>query len=347
MALWLVRAGKYGEHENRFLEDHRIYLTWGGLTETNLSVAKDYDGIKLLMQQRFPEEPVRRLGNWSGQVWAFAVAMKPGDLVVVPSKASPTIAVGEVTGQYTFDASQPETYRHWRSVKWLKTAVPRSAFDQDLLYSMGAFLTICEIRRNDAEKRIRAMAAKGWESGVAELKPADAIVPSDAAPTDAVETDLEQLARDAIAKLVIQKFKGHGMARLVEAILRAQGLETFRSPEGPDKGIDILAAGGAFGFERPRICVQVKSSDAPTDRPEFTQLIGAMQSVGAEQGLFVAWGGFKPTVLREVPAQFFKVRLWNENDLIEQLLAHYDKLDADIRAELPLKRVWMVASPDE
>jgi predicted Mrr-cat superfamily restriction endonuclease len=40
---------------------------------------------------------------------------------------------------------------------------------------------------------------------------------------------------------------------------------------------------------------------------------------------------------------FFQVRLWDQDDLIDQLLAHYDKLDAGIRAELPLKRMWAVA----
>jgi restriction system protein len=159
--------------------------------------------------------------------------------------------------------------------------------------------------------------------------------------------DLEQLARDSIAKLIIRKFKGHGMARLVEAVLKAQGFTTFLSPEGADKGIDILAAGGAFGFNSPKICVQVKSGDSPADRPEFTQLIGAMQSVQAEHGLFVSWSDFKPTVYKEVPVQFFKVRLWNQNDLIGQLLDNYDKLDQDIRTELPLKRIWTHATPEE
>ena len=37
----------------------------------------------------------------------------------------------------------------------------------------------------------------------------------------------------------------------------------------------------------------------------------------------------------------------NQNDLIEQLLANYDKLDEDLRAELPLKRIWTVASAEE
>lgn len=48
-----------------------------------------------------------------------------------------------------------------------------------------------------------------------------------------------------------------------------------------------------------------------------------------------------------MPTHFFKVRVWNENDLIEQLLDNYDKLDQDIRAELPLKRIWTIATPED
>ena len=346
MSLWLVRAGKYSEHESRFMEDGRIYLTWEGLTESDLGPIKDYDGIKKLLIEKYPGEPTRRIGNWSGQIWAFALAMKPGDWVVVPRKASSSIAIGEIKSGYTFDPAADEMYRHYRTVKWLNTNVPRSAFDQDLLYSFGAIMTVCEIKRNDAEKRVRAMAGNGWQS-----VPVKVTLPAHgngatAVPDESTDVDLEQVARDAIAKLIIQKFKGHGMALLVEAVLKAQGFTTHRSPEGADKGIDILAAGGPFGFDRPKICVQVKSGDLPADRPEFTQLIGAMQSVGADQGLFVSWSGFKNTVTREVPTQFFKVRVWGANELIDLLLENYDKLDPDIRAELPLKRIWTIATPD-
>lgn len=77
------------------------------------------------------------------------------------------------------------------------------------------------------------------------------------------------------------------------------------------------------------------------------QLVGTMQHVEADQGLLVCWGGFKPTILREIPRLFFKVRLWDQNDLIDQLLANYDKLHDDIRAEIPLKRIWTVAAAEE
>ena len=342
MALWLVRAGKYGEHEPRFFEDNRIYLTWGGLESTNLSDAASYEDIKAVMLRYFPAEPIRRLGNWSGQVWAFTLAMKPGDYVVVPRKSNGTIAIGEVKSGYIFNPDAEGKYGHYREVRWINTDVPRSAFDQDLLYSLGAIMTICEIKRNDAEKRVKALA-NGQAQTTLPADPAVSIGP-DAFNEDTAEIDLEQLSHAAIAKLIIQKFKGHGMARLVDAVLKAQGFTTYLSPEGPDKGIDILAAGGPFGFDHPKICVQVKSGNTPADRPEFTQLIGAMQSVNANQGLFVSWSGFKITVLKEEPVQFFKVRLWNQEDLIAQLLANYSKLDEDIRVELPLKQIWTLST---
>jgi hypothetical protein len=38
---------------------------------------------------------------------------------------------------------------------------------------------------------------------------------------------------------------------------------------------------------------------------------------------------------------------WDQSELIGELLAHYDKLDEDLRADLPLKRIWTVATQEE
>lgn len=270
--------------------------------------------------------------------------MEKGDWVVVPYKSKPAINIAEITSDYTYDAKAENPYFHSRTVKWIEQDVPRSNFDQDLLYSIGAFMTICQIKRNDAEKRIRKMTANNWHSS----PPAAITTNGTDVGSGIVETfDLEQLARDQIGKLIIAKFKGHGLARLVEAILQAQGYTTYYSPPGPDKGVDILAAAGPLGFGQPRICVQVKSSDSPIDLPTLNQLIGTMQNVQAEQGLFVSWGGFKGSIDKEIPSNFFRVRLWNQDDLIDELLKHYDKIDDDIKAELPLKRIWSAALVDE
>src|SRR5699024_11033337 len=126
---------------------------------------------------------------------------------------------------------------------------------------------------------------------------------------ETVEIDIYEYIEDQISKLIIRKFKGHKMERLIQEILEAKGFTTFRGPEGADYGIDILASSGELGFGSPRICVQVKTQDEPVDRPTLDQLIGAMANVNADYGLLVSWSGFKQTVLRELPKQFFKVRL--------------------------------------
>src|SRR5439155_10875754 len=112
---------------------------------------------------------------------------------------------------------------------------------------------LCD-QEHDAEKRLRAMLAGGF-------KPSNTATASQAAAEDeAAQTlDLERLSKDQIATLIGRKFRGHEMARLVDAVLKAQGYTTFVSPPGPDKGVDILAAPGPLGFGKPRICIQVKS----------------------------------------------------------------------------------------
>jgi restriction system protein len=72
--------------------------------------------------------------------------------------------------------------------------------------------------------------------------------------------------------------------------------------------------------------------------------MGAMTKFNAPQGLFVSWGGFKSNVQKELASSFFRVRLWTQHDLLEQLFLNYERLDDEIKADLPLKRIWTVAA---
>jgi restriction system protein len=343
MTIWLVRAGSHGEHELKFFQDNRVYVTWDGL-DTDLSRMPQREDLTNELTRRYPDEKPRSIRNWVSQIWPFAHEMKKGDLVVVPWKSQPVIYIGEITSDYGFSADAPDPYFHWRSVRWIGEAIPRANFSQDLLYTFGAFMTICRVHRNNAESRITAMRANGW-------KPETTAAVTGAAPTGDMETtastDLEALAGDQIAQVIAARFKGHGLARLVDAILRAQGYTTYRSPEGADGGVDILAGAGPLGFSEPRLCVEVKSEDTPIDRPTVDKLIGAVDKFRAQQGLFVSWSGFKSNVQKELASSFFKVRLWSQKELLEQLFEHYDRLDDDIKAELPLKRIWTIAMSAE
>lgn len=355
MALWMVRAGNAGQHEIKFLDDSRIYVTWNGLSR-DLSDCGSRDRLRDLLAGVYPQFGDKKIINHAAQLWSFVGRMTRGDWVVMPSKLNPTVHVGEVTGDYEFLPEGPNPYFHARAVRWVEQDVPREAFGQDLLYSFGAFMSICRVKRNDAEERLKKMSRQGWVDPMLtgpsiDLSPAVAAETNESSddPSDLdTETDLAEVARDAIAKLILARTKGHGLSDLVAAILRAQGYTTEVSPPGPDGGVDILAGTGPLGFGQPKLCVQVKSTHGPVDAPTLHQLIGSMQNMGATQGLLVSWGGFKKSVEREKMAQFFRVRLWDRSDVMAALFDHYDQLDPDMRALLPLKRVWVpVAEGDE
>lgn len=343
MAVWLVRAGSHGEYEQKFIQECRVYVTWDNL-DLNLAKLTDRSKLTEAMTRLYQDTKPKAIINWVSQVWPFAHEMKKGDLIVLPLKAQRAVQIGEVTGDYHHEPGGPNPYYHWRPVKWVGDAVPRAHFGTDLLNTFGAFLTICRVKQNNAESRLAAMRANGWKAeSVAAVTKAGTVTTD----LEADDTDLEEAGRDQIARLISARFKGHNLTLLVEAILRAQGYTTYRSPGGPDGGADILAGAGPLGFGAPRLCVEVKSESAPIDRPTVDKLLGAVTKFGAQEGLFVSWSGFKVTVQKELAASFFRVRLWTQKELLEALFANYDRLDPDLKAELPLKRVWTVALQDE
>lgn len=342
MTIWLVRAGSRGEYEQKFIQEKRVYITWNRFA-LDLSKLSSRDALTKEMEKVYPDAGENTRRNWVSQVWPFSHEAKKGDLVIVPLKTQPAINIGEITGDYQFDKNAADPYYHWFPVKWIGEAIPRTNFGQDLLYSFGAFLTICRIKRNGAEERIKAMRANNWAAEkVVPVKPAN-----HAEMEEGETLDLDEAAQDQISRLLESRFKGHELTRLVEAILRAQGYTTYRSPEGPDGGVDILAGSGALGFGEPQLCVEVKSESSQVDRPTVDKLIGAVSKYQAKQGLFVSLGGFKTNVQKELASSFFKIRLWTKTELLENLFMNYDRLDEAIKAELPLKRIWIIAGQKE
>lgn len=161
MNLWLARAGSRGEYEQKFLDEGRIYVTWSGL-DVNLKEMEDRSGIMEALARYDTDAKKAKLRNHTSQLWPFAHSMQVGDWVVLPSKSNPVVHFAKITGDYHFEPAGPDPFFHYRTVDWFATEVPRSHFSQDILYSLGAFLTICRIQRNNAFERIQAMAANEW-----------------------------------------------------------------------------------------------------------------------------------------------------------------------------------------
>jgi len=173
-----------------------------------------------------------------------------GDVAVLPLKTrAGQIALGRVTGTYRY-ADVRGQERHTRAVDWTHPDLPRSTFDQDLLYSFGAFMTVCRIQRHDAERRVQAVLSTGRDPG-APVGATPEAEESDTGRDVAAGPDLAQAASDQITAFIRTRFPNHEMARLVEAVLQAEGFHTQRSARGPDGGADIWRAEGRWASTRP------------------------------------------------------------------------------------------------
>lgn len=340
--VYLVRAGRNGEDEAYAL-DHGVAII-GFKDYPSLKGVENYKHVVERVRAARPDLRPKTVGNFSGQLWAFALAMQEDDIVVLPRKLTSQVAIGRVTGAYKYEAVDG-VMRHVRPVEWVRPDVSRSEFGQDLLRSFGALMTVCKISRNDVQARLAAVLSGQPDPGFRpSLDPIDVPPVDDPAEDDEADIDLTSAANDQVVAHIQKRFHGHDLARLVNAVLVADGWSTKLSPPGPDGGIDIFAGRGPFGLDAPRLCVQVKSQISPADVTVFRTLQGAMLSYKAEQGLLVCWGGFNKAVLNEAKQGYFTVRLWESRDLVDAIYRLYEKLPAEIQAELPLKQVWMLVN---
>ena len=339
MTVWMVRAGKHGEAEDIALDEGIAAIGYDELP--SLKNVKSRQEMDALARSFYPNAKAKTLSQWVGILWAFRDTMHPGDIVVLPLKSRSAIALGTITGEYAFKRDAPYHAKHRRKVTW-KPEIPRTAFDQDILNSLGSTLTVCRIERNNAEQRIRAML--NGQSAPPSSPPKTASIVEPAESDEAI--DIEQYAGDEIRRHIGQNFPGHDFARLVGQVLRAHGYQIQVSVEGADGGVDIIAGKGAMGFDQPRLCVQVKATVDPIDVKVLRELKGVMPRFGATQGLIVSWGGFNKAVYREARELYFDIRLWDADTFVNALLEAYEQLPGEVQAEVPLKQVWTLVSED-
>jgi restriction system protein len=339
MSVWLNRAGSKGEFEHKFLSEGKIFLTWS-IIDKDLREVKDIEELRGWHQDKYQTKTKASL-NYAAQIWKFLKMMKIDDIIVLPSKINSTIHFGVVKGDCEYKEDNKDPFKHFRKVEWIKTDVKRTDFDQDLLYSFGAFSTIAKIERNDAEKRVRNFLF-GENNKINDNKSN----PEELTKifTEENDIDIEEKLYNKLHSFIDRKFKGYEMQNLVASILEAKGYATLIPPAGADNGIDILAGKGKndFGFLSPRIVVQVKSSSNPISSEILNQLVGSINQQNADFGILVSWGGFKLSYDKMRITNYFKVRLWDSRELIEELLDNYDNLSEEMKLKIPLKKIWIL-----
>lgn len=323
--VWMVRAGDDNELADQVWQENAVAIGWDAMGD--LSGLSTREQFKDHYRQTYPDHSEGRVAVNAGQIYRFVREIAQGDYVLSYIKESREILIGVVAGPYTYKPDGggfPERYPHAHPVQWLKR-VSRDSFGAPARNSMGSALTVFSLDEHLDKFHAKATASAEQE-------------PDQVEPTPPFFEDVKARADELISDL-ISRLDPYDFQDLVAGLLRAMGFKAVSVPRGPDRGIDIIAHPDSFGFERPRIKVQVKHRKGSVSGPEMRSFLGALRS--GDSGLYASTGGFTSGAQHEAERSREPVTLLDRDGFINLLLENYEALDAEFKAKVPLRKVWL------
>lgn len=157
MSLWKIQAGIFEQQESA-INDCVLAVGWKDVPD--LSDVDSRDELSRLYRRLHPEKSIQHVTNVVAQLWAIRASIQVDDWVVVPLKSQQAFAIGKISSGYEYRKDLGDNIRHTRRVRWVSKSMPRGDFDQDLLYSFRAAMSVCQVRRNNAESRVEALMLK-------------------------------------------------------------------------------------------------------------------------------------------------------------------------------------------
>ena len=334
---WMVRSDE--NIRDRVEKEGFVAIGFGGAVIGDINrLSRDEIRVRV-RQRREPDATPKQIGSDTGQLYRFASVLKVGDRVITRVEDRQYL-IGTITSDYRYVESLPgQPYQ--RSVEWHSRRVDRDEMTPYLRNNLSGQLTLFQVTKHEEEiSRLldeKPSTNQGAESAGFE--------DSEEFTEIAYAQDIEAKARDQIADLILAlgRFDGHEFEEFIAALLRAMGFKIVRGPQpGADGGVDIIAAPDVFGFEQPRIIVQVKHRKGKVGLDEMQRLTGTLQE--GEKGLLVSTGGFAAGVERQAGPN---VTLLDGGKVVDYFIEHYESMPSEYKALVPLKRVYLPVPPDQ
>ena len=108
------------------------------------------------------------------------------------------------------------------------------------------------------------------------------------------------------------------------------------------RSVPIMKLHARLGLEEPRIRTEVKHRPhQKMGAPDIRSFLGGLRQ--SDKGLYVSTGGFGREALYEADRSIVPITLVDLDSLVALLLDRYEDLEPDIKALVPLKRVYWPA----
>jgi restriction system protein len=333
---WVVRGGDANELPDTFKTKGVVAIGW--VEVGGLGPYADRETLRAAVEKAYPGHSQASVSTTLGQLAGFKFRMKVGDIVATPIRATREVMIGTVAGDYSYSPSTVVEYPNIRKVEWGPT-VPRDSFSKPARNSIGSVLTVFSVAQHLAEFEA-LLAGRIAETAPATASAGDGTIEEpladDAWTYDAIQGQVAERIADHL-----DSFNGYEFQSLVAGVLEAMGYHATSSPPGRDGGVDIVAYKDPLGVEAPRIQVQVKHRTGTAGGPDVRQLIGILR--GQDRGLFVSTGGFTKDAQQEAVRSDKPLSLVTWDRFVELLLEHYDRLEPEHQAAVPLRRMWVLA----
>lgn len=329
--MWKVNAGRRSALAEDFLNRNVVAIGWREAGD--YSRAESFDEVLNRISEAYPDNSEQQKRVSAGQIWRFLREVRVGDPVMTYDPRSRLYHLGVVTGEPAFAPDQIELLPVQRSVEW-QSSVSRDKLSDAARGRLGAILTLFKVAPSAIQElRNLASGEEGASAAPAELveDPDDAADPFDGLAEQAIER-----VKDRLLALAWDD-----MQEVVASLLRALGYRTTVSPAGPDRGKDIIASKDGFGFERPRIVVEVKHRRGQMGSQEIRSFLGGRHP--DDRGLYVSTGGFTRDARYEAERASTVTHLMELDELARAPIEQYDKLDEEGRRLLPLTKIYWPA----
>jgi restriction system protein len=323
----MVRAGEGAKWIEDFAEHSVVAIGWDKLGPINAGQTREE--IAALALHESPNASKSKLASTAGQIFRFLNEIRKGDGVVSYDPSRRVYLVGTIKGDPEFKPELFEELPRVRAVSWVGE-VSRDALSVSTRNSLGSISTLFQLPP-DASDEI--------------LSVQDGRASTDTTGIEEETDDTDELARDLRArsqefiKDKISRLDWQEMQELVAGLLRAMGYKTRVSPVGPDRGKDIIASPDGFGFEQPRVVVEVKHRpNTAMDSQAIRGFLGGRHK--DDKGLFVSTGGFTKDAKYEADRGAIPLVLLDLDDLAEEIVRHYGDMDMEARSLIPLTKIY-------
>ncbi|MDP2738266.1 MAG: restriction endonuclease [Pseudorhodobacter sp.] len=310
-----------------------VAIGWRQLGDLR-SLPRDREAIKQMVVARIPEAKAGAVPVYAGTVFKFVHEIRPGDVVVYPSKADRVVNIGVFTGRSDYVPDSPDSYPNRRYVEW-RGHFSRDVFSQDALNEIGSAVTLFQVRRH-ARKFMARIFPDAPDTN--ENKDHISEVIDDDASVSGVARLAQLSAEDFIIRSLMRQLDGFEFEKLVAHLLECMGYTARVTPKTGDGGVDVIAHTDPLGFQPPIIKVQCKRITDQTSRPDVDRLLGTLGD--GEFGLFINLDSFARGAY-ELERNRPKLRLVNGAAFVEIFLKNYEKLSPKYRSMIPLKQIYV------